>query len=68
MKYSKIIEVNQLLLTEEVIQEYKRPQSYEKAKQQALSIAIRRWQIIPKALSGENGWQHTEPHLKLIVR
>jgi len=42
MKYSKIIEVNQLLLTEEVIQEYKRPQSYEKAKQ-ALSIAIRRW-------------------------
>jgi len=50
MKYSKIIEVNQLLLTEEVIQEYKRPQSYEKAKQQALSIAIRRWQIIPKAL------------------
>jgi len=66
MKYSKIIEVNQLLLTEEVIQEYKRPKSYEKAKQQALSIAIRRWQI--KALSGENGWQHTEPHLKLIVR
>jgi len=32
MKYSKIIEVNQLLLTEEVIQEYKRPQ---KLKRQA---------------------------------
>jgi len=48
MKYSKIIEVNQLLLTEEVIQEYKRPQS-EKAKQQALSIAIRRCgKLFPK--------------------
>lgn len=68
MKYSKIIEVNQLLSTEEIIQEYKRPQSYEKAKQRALSLAVERWQIIPKALSDEDGWQHAESHLKMIFR
>lgn len=69
MKYSQIIEVNQLLETEEVIQQYKRPQTYEQAKQRALSLAIERWKVIPKALHQEDGWQHTEIyHLKMLIR
>lgn len=67
MKYWQIVEVNQLLETEEIIQQYKCPQSHNQASQRALSLAIDRWKAIPKA--SEEGWQHKElQHLKMIIR
>lgn len=67
MKYSQIVEINQLLETEEILKIYKRLETADKLKQQALTLAIERWQVIPK--SSEDGWQHPQiSHLKIVFR
>lgn len=64
---SQIIEINQLLNSEEILQTYKRSQPEDKAKKQALTLAMQRWLVMPKAST--DGWQHPQiPHLKMVIR
>lgn len=67
MKYSRIVEINQLLETEEILKMYQRLETSDKLKQRALDLAVERWQVIPKA--SEDGWQHPQmSHLKIVLR
>ncbi|MCP6761916.1 MAG: hypothetical protein NHB32_24920 [Fischerella sp. CENA71] len=66
-KYSQIVEVNQLLETEEIVQQYKQPQTQEKVNKRAFDLAFGRWHVMPKAIS--SGWQHPQmEHLKMVIR
>ncbi|WP_026736040.1 hypothetical protein [Fischerella sp. PCC 9605] len=66
-KYSQIVEVNQLLGSEEIVQQYTKPQTQEKVNKRAFDLAFSRWQVMPKAVS--EGWQHPQmAHLKMVIR
>jgi hypothetical protein len=67
MKYSQIVEVNQLLDSEEIIQQYQKPQTQEKVNKRAFDLAFSRWQVMPKAIS--DGLRHPQmEHLKMVIR
>ncbi|PMB14893.1 hypothetical protein [Fischerella thermalis] len=67
MKYSQIVEVNQLLNSEEIVQQYTKPQTQEKVNKRAFDLAFSRWHIMPKAIS--DGLGHPQmAHLKMVIR
>lgn len=65
--YLKIVEINSLIESEEIVKQFKRSPNPEQAKEQAKNLAFQRWQVIPKALG--DGWQHPHiPHLRMVIR